>query len=157
MKTLIKSFAAYRELGSGIPSLRAWEHTKTMSIDWHAGGLRDYPLFNAAVDYVSMTDALCDVWIRCRSKCSQRASFSCGTTGGHIEYVPIVAGIEMVDIIRKYYYEALALISFPPGDDEWAQMEEIWARLPQAASSESAQMKKIWMRIVQEKRRAASA
>jgi len=102
---VVEEFAEYRELGT--PSLRAWQHPKTMSVDWHNGRVQEYWKFDSALDSEGMNAALSEVWRRCKPRCGRRASFSHGKSGGYLGCVPHDAGAAAVAIIREYYSKAL--------------------------------------------------
>jgi hypothetical protein len=53
-----------------------------------------------------MNAELREIRRRYRPHCSRGASFSRGVRG-FMEYVPIAAGIEAVDVIRRYFTAAL--------------------------------------------------
>jgi hypothetical protein len=102
---VIEEFAEYRELGT--PSLRAWQHPKTMSVDWHYGRVREYWTFQSVLDSDGMNAALLEVWRRCKPQCDRRARFGHGKSGGHLSCIPHDAGAAAVAVIREYYSKAL--------------------------------------------------
>ena len=70
---VVEEFAEYRELG--IPSLRAWQHPKTVSVDWHNGRVREYWKFDSMLDCDGMNAALLKVWKDRKQRCDRRVSF----------------------------------------------------------------------------------
>jgi hypothetical protein len=105
MKTLVEPFIGF--CGRGTPYLRAWQHRKTMSVGWSDGTLWDYHEFRSELDCDAMNAALLEIWRRYRLQCSRGASFACGGVCGGIARVPIAAGVEAMDVVRKYFTEAL--------------------------------------------------
>jgi hypothetical protein len=99
---VVEEFAEYRELGT--PSLRAWRHSKTMSVDWHNGRVREYWKFDSALD---VNAALSEVWRRREPRCDRRASFGHGKSGGHLSCVPHDAGTAAITIIHEYSLRAM--------------------------------------------------
>jgi hypothetical protein len=78
-----------------------------MCIEWNDCGLGDYIAFKSALDSDAMCAELLGIWKRCKPQCDRRASFSHGSVGGYLGYVPHEAGIEAMQVIRRYYAAAL--------------------------------------------------
>jgi hypothetical protein len=97
---------AGRKWRRDIPCMRARRKIKTVDIEWNEGGC-DYHEFAAALDCEAMHAELLAIWKRCKPQCDRRASFSHGSVGSYLGYVPHEAGIEAMQVIRRYYAAAL--------------------------------------------------
>jgi hypothetical protein len=56
-----------------------------------------------------------DVWKRRKPHCDRRASFTYGSTGGHMGHVPIAAGIEATAIVGAQFNRALERLAGSSG------------------------------------------
>ena len=109
MKTIAEPFTAHRELGFGVPTLRAWQHKKTMHIEWSDWDLSsmDAAAFKTAVDHVAMNAELREIWQRCKSQCGRNASVTRGGVSGWARYIPHAAGFEIMAAVRKHFNAGL--------------------------------------------------
>jgi hypothetical protein len=98
---LVEPFAAYSK--RSVPTLRAWKHPKTMTVEWHGQSGE----FISLVDSEAMNAELVEIWRRFEPWHYRRATMAYGAGGGVMGYVPHAAGVEAMAVVRKYFTEAL--------------------------------------------------
>jgi len=119
-------------LDRGVPCLRSKKNKKTMHVHWGDGTLWDYLEFAAFLDADGMNAALRKVWEDCKPQCGRRAQFCYGGVHGCMVYVPIDAGLAAVEIVYRYFTEALDKIAKPIVKEEMLISEERWRQHEEA-------------------------
>src|SRR5215471_585298 len=106
-------FNEFRKLDRGVPWLHAItappgqrRKARLMHLNWGDGTLHDYHEFRDALNAERMEAELIAVWERYKPQCDRRAEFSHGGVSGGMVYVPIDAGTEALEIVRRYFSEA---------------------------------------------------